>query len=339
MAAAQWPAVRRLPLRIRVRRGIAHLKYSSWPKLLRLSTWIFGLVVTNQVGFGIALYLANGLQGGPTAYFVAFAFFQLPIGLVAISVVTAVVPSIAGFWVEGRKEAISARLERAIRAISVLLAPATAALVLVSAPAVSLLLERGVMSADSSRLVASTLVAFSIGIVPFSVWVLAVRCFYAMHDSKTPFLLNLVEVGVTVALDFALYPRFHIVGLAAAHSAGYYVGAVLAVAVLFRRLGGGRAAVNLLDPLLRVATAACAAGVGAWALGRLGTAPIVGRLGAGPVSQAVEVAVGGLAVAGAFLGAGLLLRVRDLDMFRRIVTPKELFAEVEEAPVTRRISR
>ncbi len=339
MAAAQWPAVRRLPLRIRVRRGIAHLKYSSWPKLLRLSTWIFGLVVTNQVGFGIALYLANGIQGGPTAYFMAFAFFQLPIGLVAISVVTAVVPSIAGFWVEGRKDAISARLERAIRAISVLLAPATAALVLVSAPAVTLLLERGIMSADSSRLVASTLVAFSLGIVPFSIWVLAVRCFYAMHDSRTPFLLNLVEVGVTVVLDFALYPRFQIVGLAAAHSAGYYVGAVLAVAVLFRRLGKGPRLVELVDPLLRVATAACLAGLAAWAVGRWTTASILARLGTGLVSQAVEVAVAGIAVAGVFLGAGLVLRVRDLEMLRRIVTPKELFAEVEEAPVMRRTTR
>jgi putative peptidoglycan lipid II flippase len=340
MAAAQWPAVRRLPLRLGIRLGIASIRQSSWPKLIRLSSWIFGVVVTNQIGFGIALVLANGVQGGPTAYFVAFAFFQLPIGLVAVSIITAVVPSIAGFWVERKTDVLSLRLVRAVRAMVVLLAPLTAAYVVLAGPAVAFLLERGVMSEASSHLVASTLVAFAIGVIPFSLWLLAVRSFYSMHDSKTPFVLNLVEVGVTVALDFVLYPPFKIVGLAAAHSAGYFVGSALALVVLFRNLEQRDAGRSLLLPLLKVAMAGTISGAVTWIALRLVGTRLRTALGiGGTTARLADLVVGGILVASVFIVAGLILRSDDLGMLRRIVNPKELFAEVEEAPVERRLSR
>lgn len=340
MALSQWPAVRRLPLRVSIRRGVSFFRHSSWPKLIRLSYWVFGLVVTNQIGFGIALVLANGVQGGPTAYFVAFAFFQLPVGLVAISIITAVVPSIAGLWVDRRKEALSLRLVRAVRAMTVLLAPMTAAYVVLARPAVTLLLERGVMTEASSHLVSSTLAAFAVGVIPFSLWLLVVRSFYAMHDSKTPFLLNLIEVGATVALDFALYPRFEIVGLAAAHSAGYYIGAILGLFLLFRKLEEREAVRELTVPLVKIAAAGIASGASAWLALRLAGPSIPAVAGGGAIlGRSAEVLLGGVVVISTFVIAGLAMRSEDMGMLRRILSPRDLFAEVEEAPVERRAIR
>ncbi len=340
MASAQWPAVRRLPLRISIRSGIAHIKESSWPKLIRLSYWIFGVVVTNQIGFGIALVLANGVQGGPTAYFVAFAFFQLPIGLVAVSIITAVVPSIAGLWVEQRKRDLSRRLIHAVRAITVLLAPMTAAYLVLAGPAVALLLERGVMSEDSSRLVTSTLVGFAIGVVPFSLWLLAMRSFYAMHDSKSPFFLNLVEVAATVALDFALYPRLKITGLAIAHSAGYYIGAAMALYALFRKTKEESIVASVVAPVAKTALAATAA-AGATYFGLRYLYPSLEShlAGGATFERLAQLSVGGILVLAIFVAVGVALRLEDLKMLRRILNPKELLAEVEEAPVARRIDR
>ncbi|MER3454000.1 MAG: murein biosynthesis integral membrane protein MurJ [Acidimicrobiia bacterium] len=337
MAAAQWPAVKRLPLSISIRRGFAHLGQSSWPKLLRLSSWIFGFVVTNQIGFAIALVLANGVQGGPTAYFIAFAFFQLPIGLVAISIITAVVPSIAGLWVEKRVNLLARRLVRAVRAVSVLLAPMTAAYLVLGRPAVALLLERGVMSANSSQLVASTLAAFAVGIIPFSLWVLTVRCFYAIHDSKTPFVLNLLEVGVTVALDFVLYPRFQIAGLALAHSLGYFIGSAVSGWVLFRRLHQREVGRRLATPLLQIFFAGALCAAAGWiVLAKL--RPWIEAIGDVSLSRIVELSVGGAAILAAFVLWGVVTRMEDLAIIKRILNPKELFADVEEAPVGRRVS-
>ena len=70
-------------------------------KLAGLSTWTLGYVVANQIGLGIGLVLANGVQGGPTAFFTAFAFFQLPYGIAAVSVMTALSPRLSAQAVDG----------------------------------------------------------------------------------------------------------------------------------------------------------------------------------------------------------------------------------------------
>jgi putative peptidoglycan lipid II flippase len=340
MAACQWPAVRRLPLKIGILDGIARLRDSSLPKLLRLSGWIFGLVVTNQVGFGIALVLANAVQGGPTAYFVAFAFFQLPYGLIAVSIVTAVIPTVAGLWVDRELDLLATRLVRAIRASVALLAPATFAAILLAVPGVGLLLEHGVMTPASSQLVSSTFVAFAVGIIPFSLWVLAVRTFYAMQDTRTPFFLNLIEVGATVALDFALYPKFRIVGLAAAHTAGYWLGAALALATLFGRIGARNLWSRLVGPSLATTAAAAGAGAVGWAATKLLFLLSPGALADNTdVARIAHLLAGGAGLSLAFVVIGKLAGVRDIDYLLRIFRLREVMAEVAEAPVARRVAK
>ncbi|HEX8770367.1 MAG TPA: lipid II flippase MurJ, partial [Acidimicrobiales bacterium] len=58
MALAIWLFVWRLPGRIRFR---ADFRHPAVQKLARLSVWTLGYVAVNQIGFGIALYLANGV--------------------------------------------------------------------------------------------------------------------------------------------------------------------------------------------------------------------------------------------------------------------------------------
>lgn len=336
MALCQWPSIRRLPLEIRPVRGLTHLRRSSFSKLARLSGWIVAHVATNQAGFAVALVLANGIQGGPTAYFIAFSFFQLPYGLVAVSIITAVIPTLAGLWVDGDTETMALRLVRAIRATTTLLLPLTIGMVLLAEPAISLLLEHGVMSAASSKLVSQTLIAFMLGTVPFALWVLVVKTFYALQDSRTPFLLNLLEVGVTVVLDFVLFPRFQIVGLAAAHSAGYWIGATIAIFVLFRRLGRFPE-LKKLGPMWSTATAAVVSGATTWAvLAFLDGRAMGPEFVEGDLRKAALVLVGGLVTVASYYGAGKLLRSGDVTYLERLFRPWELTADVAEAPVKRR---
>ena len=76
MAAVYWPFLRRLPGRLTVRLDLRH---PAVRRVARLSGWTLVYVVVNTLGFAVSFYLANGRQGGPTAYVTAFAFFQLPI--------------------------------------------------------------------------------------------------------------------------------------------------------------------------------------------------------------------------------------------------------------------
>ena len=70
---------------------------------------------------------------------------------------------------------------------------------------------------------------------------LQLRVFYALTDSRTPTLLQLVIVGVKVPLLLAarsvLPPDRVVLGLAAANGLSFVVGAVLGQVLLHRRLG------------------------------------------------------------------------------------------------------
>ena len=76
----------------------------------------------------------------------------------------------------------------------------------------------------------------SIGLVPFSVYLYALRGFYALHDTRTPFFINTIENAVNIALALALFPSLGVQGLALAWTGAYTVAAVLALVALRRRV-------------------------------------------------------------------------------------------------------
>ena len=72
--------------------------------ITRLAGWTFGWVVANQVALVVILALADGAKvpGAVSAYTYAYTFFQLPYGVVAVSVMSAVTPSLAARWARRR---------------------------------------------------------------------------------------------------------------------------------------------------------------------------------------------------------------------------------------------
>lgn len=311
MALAHWPSVRRLPGRLRFRPDFRH---PAVRKLARLSLWTVGYVVANQLSFGVALVLANGVQGGPTAMFTAFAFFQLPYGIAAVSIMTALVPRMSGQAVEDDDDGFRASVSSGMRVMGVLLLPATAGYLVLSRPLITTLLEHGVMSADSSRLVAEVLDMFALGLVPFSFYLLLLRAFYARQDARTPTLVNVVLNTVYVVFSLAMFPALRVQGLALAHSLCYVVGAAVAGLLLSRRIGGLDTARTAA--VLGRATAASLVAAGAMLLAVGAVNATMGPSGERAVVQLVAgAAAGGIA----FLGAAKALRIQELELLRRLL--------------------
>jgi len=69
------------------------------------------------------------------------------------------------------------------------------------------------------------------------VYLYVVRTFSSMQDTRSPFMVNLVENGVNIATAFAFYEWLGIEGLAWSWTVAYSVAAVLALVRLRRRLG------------------------------------------------------------------------------------------------------
>lgn len=259
MACAYLPSVMRLPVRLRPRFDLRHPAVRS---LARLSGWTIGYVVANQLGLAIVLIMANGVQGGPTAYFTAFTFFQLPYGIAAVSIMTALVPRLAAQAVDKDHDSLRATLANGLRTIGLLMLPASTLMIALARPLVATLLEHGIVTKASGSLVTGVLQCFAVGLLPFSVFLLLIRTLYALKDSRTPMLVNLLANAVFVAGAAALYPAFDIRGLALGHSLSYVVGAIAAATTLRRRLGHLGLGTTI-EAWLRMAAASTAAGIAA----------------------------------------------------------------------------
>lgn len=311
MALAQLPFLRGLG-RYRATLSIRH---PAVRKLARLSTFVIGYVVVNQIGYFVVQILANEEQGAYTAYVTAFTFFMLPHGLFAVSVITALLPGMSGFAVRGEWDAYLGRLATGVRATVFLVLPAAVGYLVLGEPIVRLLVERGVVTERSTELVAGVLRVFVVGLVPFSLFQLFLRAFYSLQDTKTPFLINCGAVALTTGLNVPLFHLYGVRGLAAGHACGYAAGAAAQGRVLARRLEqrGPRA---LFSGTPRTLAAAVGMGALVWLAARAVAALVDTNAFVGNVLEVVvPVAVGVVS----YLGLAHALRVPELEHVTRLV--------------------
>lgn len=267
MALALLPALHRAAPRF----GPAfEWRHPAVRRLVRLSGWTLGYVAANQVALGIVLRIASRSEGDWVAYSTAFVFFQLPHGLFAVTLMTALGPDLASAWRRADTARFRAQFTRGLRAMLFVMLPAATGLFVVALPLVDLL-ERGSFGPDAVARAGAALGAFAIGLVPFSLYLYALRGFYAIGDTRTPFVVNLLENALNVVLALALHGRFGVRGLALAYSLAYVAAAAVALVLLRRRLGGLGSGAALRAAAARAAGGATVAGVAAYAIaGRLG---------------------------------------------------------------------
>ncbi|HEX2240241.1 MAG TPA: murein biosynthesis integral membrane protein MurJ [Actinomycetota bacterium] len=310
MALSQLPALK----------GLGHYRvtfsadHPSVKKLLRLSVFVIGYVVANQIGYLIVQILANAQTGGYSAYVFAFTFFLLPHGLFAVSLTTALLPSMSEHAVNERWDSFRERLSTGIRSTLFLILPSTVGFLVLGEGIVRVLIEHGVMTETSTRLVAGVLQLFVLGLVPFALFQLFLRAFYALQDTKTPFLINCAAVALNIAINIPMFNLLGVRGLAAGHASAYVFGVILQARALRRRIGGLDGS-RVLASSMRMAAATLGMGALVWAVA---TAMPSGA-GAGWVGEALALAVP-ISVGGAsYLVLSHVLRVPELEFVKGLL--------------------
>ena len=274
-------------------------------RIVALSGWTFGFVVANQVATFIVLALEYHLGGGSvSAYTYAYQFFTFPFAVVAVSVMNVASPDMARAFASGRLSLLGRRFTRATRQTLALVLPAAVGYLVLAREAMVLLLQHGAESHHYAELTASVLALFALGLPGFSVFLLEVRAFQAMQDTRTAFVCYVLENATNILLAFVLYSPLGVRGLALSYSVAYTVAAVVGLAVLRERLGpmggtglllaAGRALVLSVAMAFAVALVSALLGAG------------TGLLGWGKLLA--EILVGGLVYLG---GAGIAGMVRS----------------------------
>jgi putative peptidoglycan lipid II flippase len=315
MTFALWPSLRRIGFRWRWR---LDWKNEAVRRLVRLSGWVIAYVVINQLGLLVVIVLAGPVDGGYTAYLAAFIFFQLPHAIFSVSIMTALLPSLSEDWQKRDRADFRQTLARGIRASAFVVIPAAAGYLVLARPIVRLLLENGVAGPQSTDLVAGVLTFFAVGLFSFSAFMLFLRAFYAMQDTRTPAIINLFAVALNTGANFILFPLLGVRGLALGHALAYTFAMVVAGAVLRRRLHGleGR---SVGRGLAKVVLAAGATAGAAWGAARLSELVLgIESL----ADQVVQVGTGVLAGLIIFIGAALLLRMEEFELVRRTLAAR-----------------
>lgn len=234
MALALYPSIRRAGVNFRFR---FDLKHPAVRRAVRLSGWTFGYVIANQIAVIVIQILAEPSTGGTQEYQTAFQFFQLPHGLLAVSIMVTFEPLLGRADSRGDRAEFNRKLLLGFRLIGLLVIPAAVGYVALPNGLDS---RTFVATGDLERALGLTgiIAAFAVGLPGFSSYLYALRAFYAMKNTKIPFLINCVENAINIVLAVIFVRIWGIVGLALSFAAAYTISAVIAVAVLLRHSPG-----------------------------------------------------------------------------------------------------
>ena len=206
-------------------------------ELFRVSVWAIGYIAANQIALIVVKNLADPGSGRLDAYAKAMTIFQLPHGLLAVTIVTTTAPLLARAVAQRNHGEFTQRFVSGARMTMALMIVPSLALSLFAEPIVRVLLGWGAFSDDAVTTTARALSGLSIGLVGFSLYLFALRGFYSHSDTRTPFFINVGQNSLNVVLAIPLANRFDVLGLGLAFAISYLVFAVVAVEAMSRRHG------------------------------------------------------------------------------------------------------
>ena len=309
-----WPALRRVRFRLRWRLGFRTL---GLRELGRLGAWMFCYVAVSQLGVFVLLYVLNQASAGDEAagvaiYNTVYLLLMMAHGIVAVSIITALMPRMSAAAADGRHADMAADMARGTRMSTAVLAPVSVAYAVLALPISIALFERGNFTRLDSERTAPVLVVAAVALVPFAISQLFTFAYYALTDTKTPALINipvvLLRVAVQVGLFLVLADAFAASGLMIGNGISYVVAAVLSAWLLRSRVGliGLR---GISVTFGKVLVASLGAALVGWLVVRLlpgGTQPTWWE-------AVFQLIVGGAAIGLAYLALAVALRVREIN--------------------------
>jgi len=242
--AALIPFLRRVGFRWHPR---FDFRRAELAEIRRMAGPLFGYILTTQVAFLVVQNVANAASNhakydGFPAYNYAWQLFQMPYAIVGISVITALLPRMSAHAAERRYSLVRSDFSGGVRLSSVIVVPAALILAVLGPALAEALFGYGSMTVAQAHYIGAVFGVFSLGLVPYMMFQLMLRVFYAMHDSRTPMYIGVAVMAINIAaslLALAVLPAGHVVeGLAAAFGLANLAGAVISWPILSRRLHG-----------------------------------------------------------------------------------------------------
>ncbi len=265
---------------------------------------------------GSAVYQANVLidtvlaslghivgEGAVASLYFANRLVQLPLALFGTASAQASLPSLAEQAAANDLRGMASTLVSVLRMVGFTILPAAVGLIVLAAPIVTGLFERGAFDHRASEMTAQALGYYSLGLLAYAVNKVLTGAFYALQDTRTPVRLAVEVVVMNLFLSLALMWPMKIGGLALAASVTSTINAYRLIRRMERRLSSPLLA-PLSGPWCRMAAASALMGLGCWMIWHAGsfeTRPVVG------LPLVIAAGVGG------YVASCWFLRVQELS--------------------------
>lgn len=283
--------------------------------------WVFAMILVTQLA-GIAqsrvATLAAEDGAGVLALQNSWLIFMLPHSVIAVSIATVFFTRMSSHATAGNLPAVRADLGSSLRTIGLIITFTAVALVVLALP------FSAVFESDFPKIqaMAAVIIAFLVGLIPFSAVFVMQRTFYALEDTRTVFLIEVAKSALFVAgfAACATLPAQWIgVGIALVTSLAFFVQAALTFVLLRRKLGplGGRLLLVRHAQYLSAGLVSGALGFGLLTAfgglrpGGFAVDSILGALG--------SMVVIGCAMAGAYFGLLLVMRNPEVRLVSGMV--------------------
>ncbi len=188
-----------------------------------------------QINLLIDLILASHFDEGVSYLYYADRLNELPIGVIGVAVGTALLPLLSKQIRSGDVDQARRSINRAAELVLLFGIPAATALVILPEMIISVLYEHGAFTPEDTAATYTALIAYAAGLPAFVLIKVFAPGFFANEDTKTPFIIATICVGINLAFNLILMQYYAHVGLAMATSIAGWVNALLMAIVLYRR--------------------------------------------------------------------------------------------------------
>ncbi|MFH8881897.1 murein biosynthesis integral membrane protein MurJ [Streptomyces californicus] len=287
-------------------------------KTVKLAKWTVLFVLANQAGVLVVTQLstaagaASGHDGtGFLAYSNAQLIWGMPQAIITVSVMAALLPRISRAAHDNDPGAVRDDISQGLRNSAVAIVPVAFTFLALGLPMCTLLYASS--GTEAARSMGFILMAFALGLIPYSVQYVVLRGFYAYEDTRTPFYNTVIVAAVNAAASALCYvvlpARWAVVGMAFSYGLAYAVGVGVAWRRLSNRLGGDLDGAHIVRTYARL----CMAALPAALVGGAAGFGILELVGAGALGSLAALICGGLLLLGIFFVAAKKMRIEEVN--------------------------
>jgi putative peptidoglycan lipid II flippase len=238
---------------------------------------------------------------------------MLPHSVATVSIATAYFTKMSAHVQESRTDLLKADLAQGLRTISLISVFSSALLIVLAYPVSRIFIGEYV----GTVALANVLIALMIGLLPFSFVFMMQRAFYALEDTRTPFIFTVIQIALHIAgsitMSIFVEREWLVVSLSLVTSFTVTVQATVAYLFLRRRIGSLKEH-RIASSTTKFALVAVVAGLAGW-----GTLELLGGIGAGSfamktiLNSLVADILVGLVMLFVYLVLLKFLRVREIE--------------------------